>query len=193
MKIPFFGEKNSQKIEKVDTILIEVQTEMNMTSRKIEASEKKAKEMMLKSRGASPTQKKMIALQVKKEYDTARVNSRKLAYYFTVYSAALSIKQGLETKELETEGALKALQKIVGAGNLGELKNVMRGLAKDEQKLGAKFAAMQADIDATQEELAAADMTDTTFLNIMDELESLPPEQAQETLNSKVKFEPEKV
>lgn len=189
MRIPFFGEKNSEKIEKVDSVLIEVQTEMNMTSRKIEMSEKKAKDLMKKAVGSTPTQRKMLALQIKKEYDTARVHGNKLRYYMTVYSAALSIKQGLESRELATDGALKALSKIMGAGNLSELKGVMRNLAKEEQKLGGKLAALQAEIDATQEELAATDMTDDSFLDIMKELDSLPPEKIDETINTKVKFE----
>lgn len=192
MKLPFFGPSNSQKIEKIDNILVEVQTEMNMTSRKIDQAEKQAKDIIRKAIGASPTQKKMLALEVKRRYNLARIQQRKLAYHFTVYSAALSIKQGLETRELESEGALKALQKIAGASNLTELKAVMTKLAHDERKMGAKFAAMQQQIDDTQEELSENDMTDTSFLDIMNELEGLPPEKVDETLNAKVRFETEK-
>jgi ABC-type Fe3+ transport system substrate-binding protein len=183
-----FGKKTSKKIEQLDDLIFDLNADINIKSRQIEQADKKARDLMKKAIGAPNSSKQLIAAQVQGFYSTARSTQRALSYKIAVYSAATAIKSSYEAQELETEGALKALKKIVGAKTMSDLSHSIRDLAKGEQKIGIRLSGLAEQIEQSQDALSASsEMNNSNFMSIMNELESLPPEKIDDALNSRLK------
>ena len=159
-----------------------------MSGKSIEMNEQKARAALKKSIGAPSYQKRRVAAQVKAHSSAARSAGMVLNLKLGVYSAAMEIRSGLEAQQMEESGALKALTKIMGAKNTRELGSAITQVGKENAKLTGKMAALQARIEAAQDSLEAADMTDTSFMDIMTEVETLPPDQVDAALNKHLKF-----
>lgn len=185
MKVPFFGKKASQKIEELDSVILDLKVETNMTSKKIDQLQKQMVSLMKKGLGASKQEKNLLGIQIKSVERQAVVLRRKLQHDTTVYGMATLAKGMYESQELETEGALKALQKILGAKNLTELRTEMGQLSKIDAKLGAKLVGMEEQLDQMTEEMnTSAEMTNNDYVKLMEEMEKLPPEKLDETINA---------
>lgn len=183
-----FGKKTSKKIEQLDDLIFDLNADINVKSRQIDQADRKARDLMKKAIGAPSHSKQLIAAQVQGFYSSARAQQRAMSYKLAVYSAATAIKSSFEAQELESEGALKALKKIVGAKNMTDLSHSIRDLAKGEQKIGIRLAGLAEQIEQSQDALSASsDMNNSSFMNIMTELESLPPEKVDDALNSRLK------
>lgn len=184
----FRRETMADKIEKLDDIILDLQVETNMTGKRVERAESEIRGLVKKGVGASKQQKMILAAQAKAKSGQVRALQNKLMRDLAVYSFATMVKGAYEAQEIMDEGPLKALQDVMKVKTLPEMSKVMGNLAKKEQKLSAKLQAMQQKLDYMQEEVGTPELEDNTFLGLMEQAETLPPEQVDSHLNQKVKF-----
>jgi hypothetical protein len=184
----FRRDKMSDKIEKLDEIVLDLQVETTMTGKKIERAETEIKALIKKGIGASPQQKRILAAQAKAKTGSIRALQHKLMRDLAVYSFATMVKGAYEAQEIMDEGPMKALQDVMKVKSLPEMQKVMQGLAKKEQHLSAKLNAMQQRLDYMQEEVGSVELEDNTFVGLMEAGESLPPEQLDSVIKEKVKL-----
>lgn len=182
-----FGKNTSKQIEKMEDELMDLQADINIGAKKIQQEERKARDLLKKAIGAPAHEKKMIATQARSLYSSARAQTKILNFRNAAYSIGMEIKTQLEVQELESDGALKAIKKVMGAKNMKDLERAIVDINKDNEKTGSRLGSMMERIENMQESYSGPELDDKALMGIISEMESMPPEQVDATLNTRLK------
>lgn len=183
----FFRKTTDVKIEELEDQIMELQADMRMGSRKIQQEQKKASELLKRAITADTHERKNLANEAKNHYTTSRAYQKKLNFQTVIYSIALEAKTQLEIKDLDADGALKAVRKVMGAKNLKELEKELTDLNKQGEKQGLRLSGLAERIEDMQESYAGPELNDKALMGIIEEMAAMPPEQADQILAQRLK------